>query len=214
MALADELLAYNQNARGRIDAETLEIMDRATQSLKDGGFGEGIAKVGDKVADFELELIDGTKFSLSEALSKGPGVIKFYRGGWCPYCNIELQSYQQIIDRYEEAGIWLLAIAPEDLDRIDATVKKRELSFPIASDPSQSVARSLNLVFSLPSDLVSLYEKWGLDIMRTDDGIELPVPATVILNQNSEIVANFFDLDYTKRKSPLEVLQAANDLLS
>ena len=213
MALVDDLLAYNQNARKRIDAETLEVMDRATQSLKDSGFGEGIVKVGDKVPDFELDLIDGTKFSLSSALLKGPGVIKFYRGGWCPYCNIELQGYQQMIERFEEAGIWVLAIAPESLDRIEATIKKRELTFAVAADPSQRVARSLNLVFSLPSELVAVYEKFGLDIMRTGDEIELPVPATLIVSQASEVVANYFDLDYTKRKNPTDVLEAAKALI-
>ncbi len=105
MALVDDLLFYNQRARERIDTETLAVMDRATQSLKDSGFGEGIVKVGDKVPSFELDLSDGSKFYLEDALSKGPGVIKFYRGGWCPYCNMELQSYQQLIHKFEEQGL-------------------------------------------------------------------------------------------------------------
>jgi peroxiredoxin len=188
-------------------------MDRATQLLKDSGFGEGIVKVGDKVPSFELELSDGSKFSLEDALSKGPGVIKFYRGGWCPYCNMELQSYQQLISKFEAQGLWLLAIAPEEIDRIGATIQKRELTFPIAANPSQSVARSLNLVFSLPNDLIDVYEKLGLDIMRTGEGVELPVPATLIVNRDSTVVANFFDLDYTKRKDPSAILEAARALV-
>ena len=213
MALVDDLLAHNQSARKRIDPDALAVMDQATQSLKESGFGEGIIRVGDTVPSFELELVDGSKFSFDEALSKGPGVIKFYRGGWCPYCNIELQSYQQMIGEFEEAGIWLLAIAPEEFDRIGATIQKRELTFPIAADPSQKVARSLNLVFTLPSHLISVYEKLGIDIMRTGDQIELPVPATIIIDKNAIVAANFFDLDYTKRKDPVEVLNAAKTLL-
>ena len=214
LALIDDLLSYNQNARKRIDSESLAVMDRATQSLKDSGFGDGIVKVGDKVPNFEVDLIDDSKFSLEYALSKGPGVIKFYRGGWCPYCNLELQSYQQMIGKFEAQGMWVLAIAPEELDRISATIQKRDLTFPVAADPSQSVARSLNLVFSLPKDLISVYEKFGLDIMRTGDGIELPVPATLIVDRDFTVVANFFDLDYTKRKDPSAILEAARALLS
>lgn len=213
LALVDDLLSYNQNARKRIDTETLAVMDRATQSLKDSGFGEGIVKVGDKVQDFELDLIDGSKFSLEVALSNGPGVIKFYRGGWCPYCNLELQSYQQLIGKFEEQGIWVLAIAPEEYDRIGGTIQKRELTFPIAADPSQSVAKSLNLVFSLPKELTDVYEKFGLEIMRTDAGIELPVPATLIIDRDSTVVANFFDVDYTKREDPAVILEAARTLI-
>ena len=149
-------------------------------------------------------------FRSADRLDASMLVITFYRGGWCPYCNLELNAFQQMIPDFEVAGAKLLAISPEVPDHSLTTQEKHDLSFDILYDKGNEISKEFGLVFTLPQEIRSIYDKFGIDVVdhNGDETFEVPMPATYIVNQSGEIVYHFVDADYTKRSEPADVLAA------
>ncbi len=189
--------------------EVLQTMQQATQSLKDAGIENNASKVGDKAPDFTLPNVKNEDIRLSDALKKGPVVLSFYRGGWCPYCNLELSALQQALPDIEATGAQLIAIAPQLPDHSLDSVQKHQLEFEVLSDVGNVVSRQYGLVFTLPESLRPIYEKFNLDIVayNGDDSFELPMPATYVIAQNGDIIHAFVDADYTARMEPAEIVE-------
>ncbi|MEM6717142.1 MAG: peroxiredoxin-like family protein, partial [Cyanobacteria bacterium P01_C01_bin.147] len=140
--------------------------------------------------------------------------IAFYRGGWCPYCNLELKALQNALASIQETGAALVAISPETPDNSLTTQEKNELAFPVLSDLDNQVARQFGLVFQLPASLRPIYDGFGIDLVayNGNDQFELPIPATYVVQPNGEIVYAFADVDYTKRAEPSDVVNALKAL--
>lgn len=182
----------------------------STQRLNRGF--DGIAKVGDVVADFNFINLNGQRIKLSDLLKKGPVVLSFYRGGWCPYCNLELRAYQTLLPKLTELGASLIALSPETFENVQATSAKNELSFPIGTDEGLQIAKSLGLVFQLSEELKELYSQFGHALSDTNsEGLwELPIPATFVIEPNGRISFVYANLDYRERLEPSEVLAHLN----
>jgi peroxiredoxin len=136
-------------------------------------------------------------------------VISFYRGGWCPYCNIELRKLLRVLPEIKKLGASLVAISPQLPDNSLTTEEKNHLEFPVLSDVGNVVARRFGIVFTLPEELLQAYESFhhGLRKMNGEDGAtELPIPATLVLDRNGVIRFAFVDEDYTRRLDPEFVL--------
>jgi peroxiredoxin len=148
---------------------------------------------------------------LERLLQFGPVVVSFYRGGWCPYCNIELRGLQRALPRIREFGASLVGISPELPDRAISTQEKNKLEFSVLSDIGNNVARSFGIAFKLPEDLLALYKKFkhGLDDVNGEQGAkELPIPGTFILDRTGVVRLAFVDEDYTKRLDPDAVIES------
>lgn len=208
MSLTQALKQYNQKSRQRIPSEALAVMDASTQALIDANLSSAPPTVGDMFPQFTLHDHQGNKVSLSE-ISAPFLVIAFYRGGWCPYCNIELKALQDILPQIHEAEGELIAISPETPGNSLSTVEKNELSFRVLTDTDNYFAKKLNLVFELPEQLNTVYRGFGinLDLSQGNEKRELPMPATFILNHKREIIHSFAPEDYTKRLDPEEILE-------
>ena len=139
MSLREELAAFASAMPTRMPAERLAIMQRATQSLTDSGIVERAAKVGDHVANFSLPGATGGVVSLADLLAKGPVVVTFYRGGWCPFCNMELRAYQRLLPEIIDLDASLIAISPQTPDNSLSSAEKNALTSPYSAT---SVARS------------------------------------------------------------------------
>ncbi|TXF87605.1 AhpC/TSA family protein [Neolewinella aurantiaca] len=213
MSLTQELLAANQTNRANIPGETLAKMDAATQALLDDHIEDRAPKAGDTLPGFNLPGVDGSKVSLTDALNGKPfGVVTFYRGGWCPYCNIQLAHLQNRLPEIEALNAELIAITPETPDNSLNTKEKHDLSFAVLSDIDNSYARELGMVFALPDSIREIYGQFGLDVAKFNgnDDWELPLPATFVIKADGEILHAFTPADYTKRLDPdviLEVLR-------
>ncbi len=212
--LTAQLKAQNDQARARLPQESLAVMDKATSTLAASGITDTSLPVGAAAPDFTLPGVNGEQVSLAKLLTDGPVVLAFYRGGWCPYCNLELRALQAALPDITAAGATLVAISPQLPDNSLSTAEKLELAFPVLSDVGNVVAREYGLVFSLPEDLRSVYDGFGIDLPAAngDQTFELPVPATFVIDRDGSVAWRFVDPDYTHRGDPADVIAAVKAL--
>lgn len=214
MSLQQAINEQKQQTAAKAPQEILQTMGEATQSLKDQGIENNALGKGDKAPDFTLPNVHGADVNLQQQLEKGPVVLSIYRGGWCPYCNLELNALKQVVPDIEALGAQLIALAPQLPDRSMDTVEKHQLEFEVLSDVGNVVSRQYGLVFTLPESLRPIYQQFNLDIAgyNGDDSFELPMPATYVIAQNGEIIHAFVDADYTARMEPAEIVEVLKGL--
>jgi peroxiredoxin len=211
--LLDQIIEYQQQAIANIPEETLKKMMKATEDLKASGMATGL-NVGDKAPNFTLQDPSGKDVSLYEQLEKGPVVLTFYRGAWCPYCNLELKAYQSVVADIHAAGAELIAVSPQTPDNSLTMKEKHDLQFPVLSDINSETIKAYNLLFELPDYLIEIYNTFGLDVPghNGEDSWTLPVPATFIIDQEGIIRIANVDPDYTKRMEPSQVVEEVKKL--
>jgi peroxiredoxin len=143
-------------------------------------------------------------FNLSALIAERPVIITFYRGGWCPYCNLELRAYQALLPAIQSMGAELVAISPERPDLSLSTAEKNDLSFKVLSDVDGVLARALGIQFTLSETAEALYRKWNHDLtkMNNTDEWTLPLPATYVVARGGEIMKACLEADYRKRLDP------------
>ena len=214
MTLATDLQTQQQQFRSRTPQDVQTTMQQATAELATSDILEQTLKVGDTIPNFTLPNATGQTVDIRNLLARGPVVIAFYRGGWCPYCNLELKALQRALSQIQSTGATLVAISPETPDNSLTTQEKNELAFPVLSDVDNQVARQFGLVFKLPASLRPIYESFGINLVayNGNDHFELPIPATYVVHPNGEIVYAFANVDYTKRAEPSEVVDALKRL--
>lgn len=210
MTLTEQLQEYAATSATRIPAPAQEIMAKAIADLKATSLLAKAPKSGDRFPSFTLPNAQGESTSLSSLLDKGKVVLTFYRGGWCPYCNLELKAFQAVLPEIEAKGATLVAITPETPDNTLSTRDKNELKFEVLTSKNNGLARDLNLVYQLPDDLVTLYKNFGIDLQNSqgNEENELPIAATYIIDQDGTITYDFLAEDYKLRANPQEVLAA------
>lgn len=188
--------------------QVVEQFGKHINMLVESGVEKNALKVGDKAPTFTLPDSLGRQVSLSELLLQGPVVVTFYRGEWCPYCNLQLHAYQQILPQIKELGTTLVAISPQTPDHSLSMSEKHELAFPVLSDQGNKVARQFGLVYSIEEQTRALLKSIGSDIsvFNGDESWELPVPGTFIIEQDSSIRLAYADADFTHRLEPSTLL--------
>ncbi|MFJ2686624.1 peroxiredoxin-like family protein [Pseudomonas sp. NPDC087342] len=191
-------------------AEIHPIMERATAELIASGAAGKALKVGDKAPLFTLKDPDGNPVSSADLLAKGPLVLTFYRGVWCPYCNMELQALQAFLPTLQEAGANLVAISPQIAANSRKSVRTNGLEFPILSDTHNDVAQAFGLRFALPDYLVELYKNLRNDLptFNDDPSWTLPMPARYVIGRDGVIRYAEVNPDYTQRPEPEAMLDA------
>lgn len=207
--LIDNIKQYQETFKQRVPKDLQEVMLKATENLKNEKLSKNALKLKDKAKSFTLKNAINKDVNLDELLKENEFVVlNFYRGAWCPYCNLELKAFEQINDKLIQNKAKLVAISPQTPDASLTTMQKNELSFEVLSDTNNKVAKEYGLVFSLAQELRPIYEKFGIDIVASnnENSFELPMPATYVINKNKEIIYAFIDEDYTSRSEPQEIL--------
>jgi peroxiredoxin len=148
-----------KSVRSALPADIFGAIGRSISDLKQTGQDRRAAGVGTSPDLPTLPGLDGVPIDLKALVSKGPLVLTFYRGGWCPYCNVALRAFAERYPEFVAAGASVVAITPERQEKAEATSGKTEVPFPIAIDASNAFARKLGLAFSLPNDLRPLYRR-------------------------------------------------------
>ena len=188
--------------------------DHDTEVLIEEGIGGDGPQVGDFTPDFELTDQLGRMVRSVALRDQGPLVISFYRGGWCPYCNVELLALERSLSRITKLGASLVAISPQLPDESMTVVEKIGLTFPVLSDVDNVVARQFGLVFALSPHLRPIYVELGADLPHYNgtDTFELPVPGTFVVDRDGEIVATYVNADYKQRMEPDRIIEALEDI--
>ena len=171
-------------------------------------------RAGDRAPEFTLPNQQGRPVSLATLLEAGPVVVTFYRGGWCPYCNIQLRAYQAVLPEITTLGGRLVAISPQLPDGSLSTAAANELTFDVLSDVGNRVARSFGLVWALPEELRAALRSnnKALPEINGDDSWELPVPATYVIARDRRVALAGIDVDYRERVEPAAILSALRSL--
>jgi len=188
----------------------IEIMHRATAELIASGAAQRALKVGDRTPNFALKDQTDAVVSSKDLLAQGPLVVSFYRGVWCPYCNMELQALQAASPEFEKLGAKLVAISPQTAPNSRKSVRQNALTFPILSDTKNRVAASFGLRFELPDYLVDLYKSLKNDLpnFNGDPSWTLPMPARYVIGQDGVILYSEVNANYTRRPEPDDMLPA------
>lgn len=193
-----------------VDEKDKAIMAKAAFDL-DRTMPDPGLRPGEKAPDFTLVNAFGKEVKLSDQLKKGPVVLAFYRGAWCPFCNIELNVLQRSLPHFKEYDAVLIAITPQRPDKSREQLEKAEYSFEILSDLDDSVMKLYNLYFEVPPELHELYRnKFGFDITDYNGKgrLGLPVPGTFVIGRDGVIRASFAKTDYKKRMDPRDIIEA------
>lgn len=208
MSLKIELEAFRAEFMHKVPPEIRAAMTAADVELAASGIARQALVAGDVAPDFTLSDPHGNDVSLVEQLAKGPVVISFYRGGWCPYCNLELRALQAVLPDLTALGASLMAISPETPDDSLSTADKNALAYPVLSDSGNAVARQFGIVFDLAPALRPIYTRLGhgLDVKNGDDSWTLPMPATFVIDRDGSIALAFVDTDYRSRLEPADIL--------
>jgi peroxiredoxin len=172
--------------------------------------------VGERAPDFTLPNALGESVGLTRRLGEGPVVLSFYRGEWCPFCNLELRALQAGLPRFQAYGASLIAISPQTPDHSLSATEKDELTFDVLSDVHQEVIAAYRVQFTVPADLKDLHlEVFHNDLStHTADGSwDLPIPATFVIDRSGIVRARYVSADYTTRMDPddIEAALAALD---
>lgn len=181
--------------------------------VENSGIIENAKNVGDKAPDFTLLNASGKQVSLADYLKKGPVVLTWYRGSWCPYCNLTLKRLQEELPNFTAQGAHLLALTPELSDSSLSTKEKKELTFEVLSDIRNEVGREYGIVYQLSPDVAKSYQGgFDLHAYNDDESDELPLAATYIIGTDGIIKYAFLDAEYRNRAEPSEIIEVLKTL--
>jgi peroxiredoxin len=210
VALRAELDRIN----AQVPAPISSRIDAAIREIEASGTAPGLS-VGDRAPEFILPNQLGHRVSLKERLATGPAVLVFYRGAWCPFCNLHLRALQRALPEIKAKGASLLAVSPQAPDRALAVAEKAGLAFEVLSDVHQEVIRAYKLQFTAPADLqdviVNVFQT-DLRVHTADESWRLPVPATFVIDRAAVITATHVSADFRTRMEPAAILVALEEM--
>lgn len=207
--LADRLRTFAEEVRA-LNPGFADAVERMVERLKAGRVGEDAPRPGEPMPDFLLPDETGRLRSLADFTARGPVVIAFHRGHWCPYCLINATALASIEDEVEALGASLVAVTPE-IEQFNAELRANaSAGFPILSDMDNSYALLLNLAFFVGEEKQAAMKESGWDFSpyQRNDQWMLPVPATFVVGQDGLVKACFIDPDYRKRMDTGAILEA------
>jgi peroxiredoxin len=215
LTIAEQSEQMKAAAAERLPAEVLGAFNRSIHDLVAQGVPADTVKAGDVLEPFTLLNATNTPDSLDEIVKNGPAVIVFYRGGWCPYCNLALRTYQQdLLPQLGAFGARLIAISPQSPDESLSTVEKADLKFTVLSDPGSRLADRIGIAFEQAEDVLDAQRTLGLDLKKVnaEGAVLLPRPTVLIVDQTHTV--RFIDVqpDYTARTEVADIIAALENL--
>lgn len=220
MSLQDKLDAFKADFKGGkapyfAPPEIHPIMERATAELIASGQASRAVKAGDLAPTFRLKDQDGQEVTSADLLNQGPLVVTFYRGVWCPYCNLELQALNEALPELQRHGASVVAISPQSAVNSRKSVRVNGLNFPVLNDTYNETASAFGLRFALPDYLVDLYKalKNDLPAFNGDPSWTLPMPARYVIGMDGIVAYSEVNPDYTHRPDPSEMIPVLQKLM-
>lgn len=209
MSLADQISIVLTDFGATAPDEIKRPINSANEYIQKNFQHEKSIQVGAKLPEFNLRNAVNTDVSSNELLFQGPLLISFYRGEWCPFCNLTLAALQKHLEEFQAKGVTLVAISPELPDQSLSTTEKHSLKFPVLSDKGNQYARQLGLVWSQPDSMRATLTKLGADLPKRngDDSFDIPIPAAILVDRTGLVRNTYIEPDWTKRVEPTELLK-------
>jgi peroxiredoxin len=177
--------------------------------------GENALKVGQSVPNFELPNAKGDLVSFFELLEKGPLVVTFYRGSWCPYCNLQLRALQARLDDIQALGAELIAITPQVPDGSLSNDEMSEMDFVVLSDQDAKLAAEFGVAWQVPEFMLEhmkVDRQLDLESINNGNATILPIPATFVIGRDGVVAWRYVDVDYRTRSEPNDIIEALKGL--
>lgn len=214
MSLEQQLASFKAEFSRTAPAGRAALYEAKIEELRADFALASAVGVDEAAPDFALPNAAGKSIVLKELLRTGPVILTFYRGGWCPYCNIQLRAYQSVLPQISASGARLVAISPQLPDNSLDTANKNALTFDVLSDVRNEVARSYGLVYSLPEEIRAALRSnnKALPSINGDQSWELPVPATYVIARDQHVALAYIEVDYRKRLEPEALLTCLKSL--
>ncbi len=212
--LSRQLDAFMQGLLERTDPAIAQVMQAQAQALADAGLLDRALRAGDIAPEFALPDQAGRVVSLRELLARGPVVLTFFRGGWCPFCTLALRGLAKKLPELRRQGAEVVAISPQASGGAQQTAERNGLSFPVLVDHDNQVGRRYGLVYELGPELRAVYERLGHALPQLNDSKEwaLPVPAGFVIGQDGRVAYAHVDARVNRRLEPSEAVAAVRKL--
>lgn len=212
-SLNDSLAARKNHFNSTAPEHKKLVYEDGIKAVEESGVLESAINVGDIAPDFKLSNAEGKTVSLYEELKKGPVVLMWYRGGWCPYCNITMHYMQEYVGEFRERGAELVALTPEKPDDALSMTEKHDLQFEVLSDLHNVVAHKYGVVFTLTPEVHKIYEEsFKLSEYNENEKGELPLAVTYVIDTDGKVTYAFLHPDYRERADINDILKALDDL--
>lgn len=214
MNLQNAINEKNTQMAAMMPPEVKHLLQQKAQELAAKHIETNAIQIGRQAPHFALPNAQGAPVSLQQLLTQGAVVLSFYRGAWCPYCNLEIRALNAFKDQFKAAGASLVAISPQLPDRSAKLATEANLGFEVLSDVGNLVARNYGLTYLLDAALHEVYLSFGMDIPahNGDSTWELPFPATYVIDSAGKVRFAFVDSDYRKRAEPAKLLECLQTL--
>jgi peroxiredoxin len=213
--IAQRSAEVRERAGQALPAEVNASFEAERNRLIERGIPAGVSTPGTAMPDGDLLDVHGKPTTLLEVRAGRPAVIVFYRGAWCPYCNVALRAYQEtLVGELDRRGVALVAISPQKPDESLSLKEKHDLAYSVVSDPGNQLAHQLGIVFTLGEEARASQRALGTDLatVNADGGYELPLTTTIVVDAAGTIRWIDVHPDYTTRSEPADILAAVDAL--
>ena len=214
-SIASQVTTFNEGFTAQIGPELSAVFDAEQRGLRDAGVPDDAVAVGDQLVDATLLAPSGDEVSLAETIGESAAVLVFYRGAWCPYCNLTLKTYQQeLLPVLRERGVSLVAVSPQTPEGSDLATSNGELEFPVLSDPGNVLSRALGIVTEPTAEARAAHTQLGFDVAdsNADSTGDIPFPTVLVVDRDGRVVFADVHVDYTTRTEVAEVVAALDQL--
>lgn len=197
----------------KADSSKITAYEKGIKDVETTGILDNALNLGAKAKDFTLSNANGDSVNLYALLENGPVILTWYRGGWCPYCNLTLRYLQQSIPEFKKYNAQLVALSPETPDKSLNTKEKNELDFEVLSDIDNKVGLDYGVVYTLPAEIAKRYENgFGLSTYNGNNKNQLPLAATYVIEQDGSIGFAYLNADYRERAEPKDIIEVLKAL--
>lgn len=210
-SISEQVSEFNAGFTAQIGPDLSAVFDREQRELVNSGVPADAVVIGSTVADAQLVDLDGATVDLFDVVAGRPAVLVFYRGAWCPYCNITLRTYERDLrPELDRLGVALIAISPQTPEGSTAAVTGGELNFPVLSDPSNALVRALGIITEPSADARTAHTALGFDVAdsNADSTGDIPFPTVLVIDADRTVHFADVHVDYTTRTEVAEILQA------
>jgi peroxiredoxin len=207
--LAQQIEELNENLTKQLPTEVLEIFSKSIEELRAQGIEESSIEIGERFPDFSLPNTNDETIELKELLKNGKVIVAFFRGSWCPYCNLELKALQENLKQIVGRKAKLVAISPQKSDYSKELTNNHQLDFELLTDKDNALAKQLGISFELQNYAIPTYKSLGIKLSNynENDNNELPIPAVFVIDTDYRITYKFVDTNYMNRINIQELIE-------